>query len=153
AGAMVLEALLLRGLLDLGALLGLSSQRLGAVLALLTFMGLVLAFRIPIASVSLRLGRRLDVRLRSALLRKLPNLTDRYFHSRPVSDMTDRSHNIHLIRAVAGMGVQFIQSMSELLLTVVGIALIDSTSGLLALAVVTGALAIPAAFQPMINER
>jgi len=153
AGAMVLEALLFRGLLDLGALLGLSSQRLGAVLVLLTFVSLVLAFRIPIASESLRLGRRLDLRLRSVLLRKLPNLADRYFHSRPISDMADRSHSVHLIRAVPGMVVQFVQSLSELLLTVIGIALIDPTSGLLALAVVTGALTVPAAFQPMINER
>src|SRR5262249_28365516 len=50
AAAMVVEALLLRGIFDIGALLNTGSQRLAAVLALLAFMGLVLAFRIPIVT-------------------------------------------------------------------------------------------------------
>ena len=40
---------------------------------------------------SMRLGRRLDVRLRMALLAKLPHLDDRYFRSRPLSDLAERS--------------------------------------------------------------
>ncbi len=149
AGATLIEALLFRGIFDIGALLNLGSQRLIAVLGLLAFMGLMLAFQIPIVSESIRFGRHLDARLRMALLRKLPHLTDRYFQSRPVSDMADRSHSIHVTRLVPGMGIHFIQSLCELILTLVGIAIIDSTSAMLALVVAIVAIVIPAAFQPM----
>jgi ATP-binding cassette subfamily B protein len=124
-----------------------------AVVALLVFVGLALAFRVPIVAESLRFGRHLEVRLRGALLRKLPRLADRYFQSRPISDMADRSHTIHATRNVPGMGIHFVQSLAELVLTVAGIALIDTTSALFALAVVGAVVAIPAVFQPLINER
>jgi ATP-binding cassette subfamily B protein len=153
AGAVVLEALIMRGLFDIGALLNLGSQRIIAVSALLGFMALVFTLRVPIVAESLRFGRHIDVRLRGALLRKLPRLTDRYFLSRPISDMADRSHSIHQTRTVPGMGIHFVQSLAELALTVAGIALIDAASALFALAVVAIVLAIPAVFQPMINER
>jgi len=153
AGVLVLEALIMRGLFDIGALLTLGGQRLIAAGALLAFVALGLAFRVPIVGESLRFGRHLDVRLRGALLRKLPRLADRYFQSRPISDMADRGHSIHATRTVPGMGIHFVQSFAELLLTVAGIALIDATSALLALVVVAAVVAIPAAFQPLINER
>ena len=52
----------------------------------------------------LRPGRHLETRLRMALLRKLPRLDDRYFQSRPISDMADRSHGLHLMRGLPGLG-------------------------------------------------
>jgi len=151
--AVVIEAFLLRGIFDIGSLFNLASQRLGAVLGLLTFMAIVLAFGVPIVAESLRFGRHLDLRLRMALLRKLPHLTDRYFQSRPVSDMADRSHSIHLARTIPGMGINFVQRLCELAVTLIGIALIDRVSALFALAIAAVAIAVPAAFQPMINER
>jgi len=153
AGATLVEALLFRGIFDIGTWLTLGSQRLMAVLGLLAFMGFMLAFQIPIISESIRFGRRLDARLRMALLRKLPHLTDRYFHSRPISDMAERSHSIHLTRLLPGMGIHFVKSLCELVLTLGGIALLDPTSGLLALLVALVAICIPAFFQPLINER
>ncbi len=45
----------------------------------------------PILHESLRQGRQLELRLRMALLRKLPRLNDRYFQSRPITDMADRA--------------------------------------------------------------
>ncbi|MFO1080003.1 MAG: ATP-binding cassette domain-containing protein [Reyranellaceae bacterium] len=153
AGATLVEALLFRGLFDIGTWLTLGSQRLAAVLGLLAFMGFMLAFQIPIIGESIRFGRRLDARLRMALLRKLPRLTDRYFHSRPVSDMAERSHSIHLTRLLPGMGIHFVKSLCELGLTLAGIALLDPHSGALALLVALLAICIPAVFQPVINER
>jgi ATP-binding cassette subfamily B protein len=151
--AMAVEALLFRGLFDIGTLLKLGSQRLLALLGLVTFMALSLAFQMPIVSESLRFGRHLDARLRMALLRKLPRLTDRYFQSRPISDMADRSHSIQLLRLLPGMGIHFVQALCDLVLTLAGIILIDPGSALLALTIVSLAVAVPAAFQPMIGER
>ena len=152
-GALMVEALLFRGIFDIGGLLALGSQRLVAVLGLLAFMGLSLSFQIPIVGESLGFGRRLDTRLRMALLRKLPLLTDRYFQSRPISDLADRSHSIQLTRLVPGMGIHFVQALCELILTLVGIMLIDAPSALLAWAIALLSIALPAMFQPLISER
>lgn len=152
-GATVLEALLFRGLLDVGGVLSLPSQRLTAALALIAFVGLLLAFRIPVISESLRMGRRLEIRLRMLLLRKLPHLTDRYFQSRPISDMADRSHSVHLARLVPALGIHFVQTLFELVLTFIGIVLINPASLLPALVLTAFAIAVPALMQPMVNER
>ncbi len=153
ASIALVEALLFRGIFDIGALLNLGSQRLMAVLGLLAFLGLMLAIRIPVATESLRLGRRLETRFRMALLAKLPKLADRYFQSRPISDMADRGHSIHVTRQLPSLGISAVQSLCDLLLTLIGISLIDPISGGFALAITVVAIVIPALFQPMINER
>lgn len=152
-GATVLEALLFRGLLDIGSVLNLPSQRLTAALALIGFVGLLLAFRIPVISESLRMGRRLEIRLRMLLLRKLPHLTDRYFQSRPISDMADRSHSVHLARLVPALGIHFVQTLFELVLTFIGITMINPESLLPAFALTAFAIIVPALMQPLVNER
>jgi ABC-type bacteriocin/lantibiotic exporter with double-glycine peptidase domain len=152
-GATVIEALLFRGIFDIGGLLNLANQRLLAAFGLLLFAGVLLAFQFPINAESMRMGRRLDARLRMALLRKLPHLSDRYFQSRPISDMADRSHSIHLTRSVPAIGVQFIQTLCELLLTLVGIIILDPSSAGPALALAFVAMVVPALLQPMVNER
>jgi hypothetical protein len=143
----------LRGLYDIAWALNLADQRLGAVLGLMTFAGLLLLMEIPIAMESLRLGRHLETRLRMALLRKLPRLSDRYFQSRPISDMAERSHSIYLTRLVPGLGIQFIQMLWDILFTLVGIALIDPASAPLALVITVLAIGVPLAAQPLLNER
>jgi ABC-type multidrug transport system fused ATPase/permease subunit len=152
-GATAIEALLFRGMFELGGTLKLPGQRLMAVAALLGFAAIMLLFRFPVVSEAMRFGRHLEVRLRVALLRKLPVLGDRYFHSRPVSDMADRSHAIHLMRQVPAMGLQVVQCLCELALTLVGIALIAPGSSLFALSVVAVGVAVPVALQPLLNER
>ncbi len=149
----MVEALLFRGIFDIGSLLPIGSQRLVAVAGLIAFMAVALAFRIPIISEAQRMGRRLDTRLRMALLSKLPRLTDRYFHSRPISDLADRSHSIRLTRLVPGMGLHFVQAACELLLTLAGILLLDPASAPVALGLAGVSVVVPALFQPVINER
>ncbi|MBP6815738.1 MAG: ATP-binding cassette domain-containing protein [Burkholderiaceae bacterium] len=153
SGTTLIETLLFRGLFDLGALLNLPSQRLAAVAGLMAFVALALLIQIPIAAEALRFGRHLETRLRMALLDKLPRLTDRYFQSRPISDMADRSHSLHMIRQVPALGIQCFQSVFELLLALLGIALIDPASLPLAALVVVSAMAMPALLQPVLNER
>lgn len=153
AGAILIEMLLFRGLFDMAGLLTQPVQRLGAVLGLIAFVLVLLLIQVPIVLETTRLGRHLEVRLRMALLRKLPRLTDRYFHSRPVSDMAERSHSIQMARHVPAMGLQFIQTLCELALTLTGIILIDPSAAFAAVAIAVFAIVLSALAQPMINER
>ncbi|NJK82197.1 MAG: ABC transporter permease, partial [Chloroflexaceae bacterium] len=98
AGGVVVEALLLRGLLDLGGVLNLATERFGALALLIVFLLALLLLELPLVAGLLRSGRRLEARLRMAFLAKLPRLNDRYFQSRLISDMAERSHMVHLIR-------------------------------------------------------
>ena len=152
-GALLIETLLFRGLFDIATMLRLASQRLGAIIAVVLFSALLLLMEIPIVTESMRIGRHLEIRLRMALLRKLPRLSDRYFQSRQISDMADRGHAIHHARLLPSLASNAVQSVCELVLTLIGIALIDPASTWIASAIVVAAVAIPAAIQPLIRER
>src|SRR5262249_26430988 len=84
AGGVVLQALLLRGLFDLGHELRVPWQRLAAMGALISFIGLMLLLEMPITAILLRIGRKLEMRLRMSFFEKIPRLGDRYFQSRPI---------------------------------------------------------------------
>ena len=77
--AVALELLLFRGLFDLSSQLVGSGQRLGAAAALLAVLVLLPLLEWPTAREVIRLGRHLELRLRAALLERLPRLHDRYF--------------------------------------------------------------------------
>jgi len=153
AAGVVLEALLFRSVIDLGAHLSLSGQRLATMGAIVCLSGLLLALEVPIAGATLGLGRRLETRLRIAFMQKIPRLADRYFQSRPSSDMAERAHSAHQIRELPNMGAQFVRSVFELVLTTVGIGLLFPQSAPLAIAAAIVALAIPAIAQPVLRER
>lgn len=151
--ALLIETLLFRALLDVSDLLNLGGQRLAAMGAVLIFATLLLVMQLPVVTESMRLGRHLEIRLRMALLSKMPRLTDRYFQSRPISDMADRSHAIHMTRQLPGIVAHFVQRLFELLLTLGGIILIDPRGAGLAIAVVVVAVGVPVAVQPLVRER
>ena len=153
SAAVILEAVLFRGIFDLGRDLGLSGQRMGAVAALIMFLAGLLFLEFPVASSLLRLGRHLETRLRQAFLEKIPRLGDRYFQSRLKSDMTERSHMIHRIRHLPELGGQLLRSSFELVLTAAGIAWLDPRSAPLAIAAALVALALPLMAQPVVMER
>src|SRR6202034_4748907 len=94
----VIEALLFRGLLDLANKLGAPVQRMAMIGAVVLFVVGMLTVEFPVASGLLRMGRKLEARLRIAFQEKIPCLGDRYFHSRLNSDMARRYHPIHHIR-------------------------------------------------------
>ncbi len=152
-GAVLFEALLFRGLFDISTQLALGSQRLAAAAALLLFLGLLLMVEWPIVLEALRLGRHLEARLREALLRKLPRLHDRYFQSRPVSDMADRSHGIQFARGLPQLGLQGVQSLLELALTVGAILFLAPASAGWVVALAAAALGLPLLAQPLMAER
>jgi ABC-type transport system involved in cytochrome bd biosynthesis fused ATPase/permease subunit len=153
AGGLVVEALLLRGLFDLGRELGLAGQRLSAIGALLGFVAALLLLELPIATGLLRLGRHLEVRLRLAFLAKIPHLGDRYFQSRLTSDMAERCHTAHTLRLLPEMGGQLLRSTLELVLTAIGIAWLDPASAPLAVLVAALSLGFVLLAQPLLKER
>jgi ATP-binding cassette subfamily B protein len=169
AGGAVLEAVIFRGLFDVAAghgpgLVGRLAARLpvatGAlarlpavfVLALFAVAGL-LALEWPVARALRGGGRRLEARLRGAFLRKIPRLGDGYFGSRPISDMAERAHLAHRLRALPGLGGQIARAGLELVVTAAALCWIDPRGAPLALALAASMLLIPLAAQPALAER
>jgi ATP-binding cassette subfamily B protein len=144
AAAVIVEAILFRALIGAGR---------GIFAATVAFSAALLLLEIPLASSLLRVGRRLETRLRLAFLEKLPRLSDRYFQSRLKSDMAERSHSIHLTRRLPELGGQLLRYGFEIVFTTAGIVWIDPPSALIALLAATAALAIPLASQPVLMER
>lgn len=149
----LVEALALRALFELDHDLALLEQRLAALAAWIALSAVALALEWPVAGALLGLGRRLEARLRIAFLTKLPRLEDRYFQSRPSSDMAERSHATHLIRQLPSLGGQLLRDAFELVFTCAGIVWLDPKSLWLALAATVSALAVPLAVQPLLSER
>lgn len=153
AALVTVDAILLRGVLEVGTQLGLPSQRAVAMAGLVGFLALGLALELPLFAGALRLGRTLDVKLRLAFLSKLPRLDDRYFRSRLLSDMAERGHSLHLVRAMPQLGVRLLSASAQLVLTVGGIAWIDPKSAPLALVATVVCIALPILCQPLMAER
>lgn len=153
AGGVIAQAVVFRAFIDIGQSLGLGLQRTGAVGAVLVLLvGLMLLDAFTTTGL-LRAGRRLEVRLRLAFLRKMPRLEDRYLQSRPTSDMAARCHSMHSLRFLPYMGGQFLRACLGLIFTTAGIIWLDPNVA--ALAIITGAVsvALPLLAQPFLSER
>lgn len=135
----VLQALMLRAVLDLGRDLGTIGQRATGILVLAGVALVLLLIQVPISLGLLGIGRRLEVRLRKAYFEQLPKTEDRYFQSRLASDMASRCHNIQAMRTLPALIAQAITITLEILATTA--ALIWAAPGawgiVLALAAVT----------------
>jgi ABC-type bacteriocin/lantibiotic exporter with double-glycine peptidase domain len=153
AGGVIVEALLFRGLVEIGRDLGIAEQRLGACAALILFAVGLLLLELPISSGLLRVGRRLEARLRLAFLEKIPRLGDRYFQSRLTSDMAERSHSIHGLRLLPSLGGQLLRSFFCLWFTTLGIAWIDPKSAPVAVTAAALGVLLPLWVQRGLAER
>ena len=149
----VVEPLLLRSLFDLDRELGLVQQRLGVLAALLSFMAVLLGLELPMIVGLLRLGRQLELRMRQAFLEKIPRLGDRYFQSRPTSDMAERSHVVHLLRLLPVLGGQYVQRLFEVVLITVGIIWLTPASAVMALLAAVCAVGLPIVIQRFLSEQ
>ncbi len=152
AGAVLVEALLFRSLLGIGGSIAIPEQRLGAIVALCVFAGLLLALELPIAQRSLAIGRRLELRLRTALLGRIARLDDRYFRSRLVSDMAERAHRLHELRVLPELGSELLRAVFGVVATTVGIVVLAPTSAALAIACAAAAVLLPWAGQHFLAE-
>jgi ABC-type bacteriocin/lantibiotic exporter with double-glycine peptidase domain len=153
AGGVLVEAVLFRGLFDIAAGLHLAGQRLGAVAAIVLFSSALLLFDVPLLAGVVRLGRQLENRFRLAFFAKIPRITDRYFHSRLISDMAERGHVIHRLRNLPDQVRQALQCVFGLCATAAGI--IWLAPGAAPLVLLTVAVALLPAFlsQPALIER
>lgn len=138
----ITEALLFRGLLDVNSTLALTGQRMAAALAVLIFCAALLLLEMPAFLTGARLARLFELRLRTAFLEKLPKLSDRYFQSRPVSDMAERSHILHRMRHVPDQLRQLMLAVSQLAVTAAGIIWLEPKAWPLMFGLL-GAAAIP----------
>ncbi len=129
----IVEAVLLQGMLRIGQSLGLATERFWAFMVLMAFIIAPLLLEIPASSIALRMGRRLETRLRIAFLEKIPRLGDRYFRSRLTSDMTQRAYDLRQLRSLPGLGISLLRTFSQLFLTTLGVIWLDPRSAWLAL--------------------
>jgi ATP-binding cassette subfamily B protein len=153
AAAVAGEAILLRAFFDIGRKLTTLGERAGGLAALAAFFAALLGVEFSLRKNLLRLGRRLECGLRIRFQDKLPRLEDRYFRSRPISDMADRSHNVHQLRQAPELVAQFLRPVFELLLTTAAIAWLFPQAGTWALGIAVVAIGVPIAAQPMLAER
>jgi len=152
-GGVVIEALLLRGLLDIGRSLDLVGQRIEAAGVFFAFVIAMLLLELPIAATVLRIGRRLETRLRIAFLEKIPRLGDRYFRSRLTSDMTHRAHGLRQLRLLPNLGVNFLRLSFQIILTAVGVVWLEPSSTPIAILASIFAIGLSFITQPILAER
>jgi ATP-binding cassette subfamily B protein len=148
----VLEAVLFRGILDLGRQLSLPEQRLQAIALFFVLAAAVLGMEWRVMAHLRQLGRRLEIRLRQAFLEKVPRLNDRYFQSRPTSDMAERCHALQQVRFLPRLAGQLVRAALVLLLTAIAIAWVDPASAPLALLAVAAAACLPLLLLPLLQE-
>ncbi len=151
-GVMV-EAILFQGLVILGQSLSNVSQRIAAVVVLSGFMLALLLLEFPINSIALRMGRRLETRLRVSLLEKIPRLGDRYFRSRLTSDMAQRAHDLRALRTMPQVGIGLLRTAFQLILTTIGVIWLDPISAPLAILGTTFFFGISFVTRPILDER
>jgi ATP-binding cassette subfamily B protein len=147
----VLEGILFRGVLDVGRDLRLVEQRLEAIGCFLLLTVLLVYMERRLAYEFMCLGRRLEVRLRIDLLEKIPRLNDRYFHSRPTSDMAERSHVLYQVRLMPRLAGQLVRSALALLVTAGVLGWSDPATASLSLSAALAALVLPLAFLPLLS--
>jgi ABC-type bacteriocin/lantibiotic exporter with double-glycine peptidase domain len=150
--AVLVEALLFRSLFGVGRAIAVPEQRLAAIVALALFIALLAGLEVPIARRALGLGRRLELRMRMALLQRIARLDDRYFRSRLVSDMADRAHRLHEIRQVPELGTEVVRCVFGLVATTAGIVWLAPGSAPLAIACAATAIFVPWFGQPLLAE-
>jgi ATP-binding cassette subfamily B protein len=149
----VIEALLFRGLFDMGRHLQSTAERLGAIVAIVLFLATVLALDWSAAIGSFRLERQIEMRLRTRFLLKVPRLSDRYFQSRPISDMAFRAHSLQILRQLPEMAGHCLYLIVSIVITGTAIICVYPGSALLAGLAVIAACGIPSLLMPAMAER
>ncbi|MBI4674374.1 MAG: ATP-binding cassette domain-containing protein [Chloroflexi bacterium] len=120
AGVVVIEALLFWLLINSRLTTGLVAQNSNLYALTFAVVTLVLIIDWQSTSYLLRLGHKIETRLRWAFMYKIPRLGDRYFRSRLSSDMAERSHSIYRIHYFSEVAGKILFSIFEALFTTVG---------------------------------
>jgi ATP-binding cassette subfamily B protein len=133
--------------------LALPSQRLASLASVATLLAAGAAISVSVSAGMRRLGRTIELRLRRAFLEKLPKLNDRYFASRPSSDMAERAHATHLLRTLPVTAEQALRTAFELLLVTGGLIWLNPRGAGQALLLCSSMLALPLAAFPVLFEK
>ncbi len=131
AVSVTLQALLFQGLLGMSSLLGQHEFNF-FIPMVFVFIALSSLMELPIAQLSLTLGRQLESQFRIALFNKLPKIHDPYFRSRLLTEMARRSHRLYILRSMPGFAVTILQQLSLVVFTLIGILWLDFFAGLVA---------------------
>jgi ABC-type bacteriocin/lantibiotic exporter with double-glycine peptidase domain len=153
AGVVLVEALLLRSLLNLTPHLPRVGDRAAAVAVLCGFLFAAMLVEWAMEEFSRALGRRVEQRLRMLFYYKLPRLGDRYFQSRLISDMAQRVHFSNMLRLLPPLAISSLRVLASLLATVAGIVWLFPGSAVPAIACALVAVGIPALGQTVLRER
>ncbi len=153
AAAVAAQAIALRGLLEVGHSLGTGTQRLGAMSSIVVLLVAILLVSGGVVAGTLRIGRRLEVRLRVALLEKIPRIGDQFFQSRLVSDMAERAHALAGLRALPKLAFGLLGTAFQLVFTVAGVVWQSPSSAPVVLAVIGLAVLFGWLSQPWMTER
>ncbi len=149
----LIEAMLLQGILQIGTIFPQISQRTLAIGMFFTFFILMAFLEFPTSAAVTRIGRRLETRLRIAFLEKLPKLSDRYFHSRLISDMTQRAHELRILRMMPDIAENLLRTFFQLIFTTIGIIVLDPISAPLAVLATTFFIGLSIVTKPFLDER
>ncbi len=148
----VIEVVLLRSALGIGRDLTIAHQRLQAIAIFMMVASVVTLLELKVAGSLNALGRFLETRFRMAFLEKIPRLNDRYFASRPTSDMAERGHAIHMLRMLPRLSGSLVRTAFVLFLTAGAISWVDPPSAVLAFAAAATAMALPLLFNRLLAE-
>jgi len=149
----VLEGLLFRGLVDSDRILTSPTEVWGGWALAITLVVALGLLEWQNALISRRIGRLLETRFRAAFHAKVPQLPDRYFQSRPISDMAERGHMLHVLRAVPALGSQLVHAAAGLVATVIGVVWLDPASAPIIIPGALLALLVPFVAHPALAER
>ena len=70
-------------------------------------------------------ARRIEEQFRDLFMRKIPRLGDRYFQSRPVSDMAERAHLVHKLRALPALAGDILRTALEIVVIAIALVWLD----------------------------
>jgi len=153
AFSVTLEAVILRGLMDIHTWLVRDALRVTLAVSIFAFALLLFFLEMTLTHLNLRLGRRLETRLRIALLTRLPQIEERYFHSRLVSDMAYRAYSLTQLHSLPGLGAALLRLSAQLLFTTLGIIWLAPQAAPLALAMLGAVIGVTLLSQPLTGER
>ena len=111
------------------------------------------ALELPLAWGLRRAGAAIEEKFRDLFMRKIPRLGDRYFQSRPVSDMAERAHLVHKLRALPTLAGDILRTALEIVVIAIALVWLDPRGAILAIALAAAMLAIPLLAEPAVAER
>ena len=128
-------------------------QRLYFALSALVLLAGMALLEWPLQNQVLRLGRSLEMRMRTAFLEKIPRLSDRYFQSRLTADMAERNHAIHYLRDLPEVGRRLIRACTGLFCTLAAMIWLAPSSTWVILVAGLASLLVPIVLHPLLAER